>query len=271
MKIFKFFLALIVLAGILAGYALKIEPYRLVTEELELVSPYVDEGAKVAILTDIHLKEGFDEAQLEKAVQKINEHNPNAVLFLGDLYDNYELWQGDKEKIKDIFRQLNADIKLCVYGNHDYGGKAQWAYKEIMEDSGFTILKNEAVETDIGITFYGADDYIFGERGEKYSFGGESYGFAMAHVPASVEMIENSDFFAAGHTHGGQVRLPFIKPFWTPKGTLEYYGGMYDNPDGGKIYVSRGVGTSIMTVRFNAVPEITICKFSKKLLKIKIK
>lgn len=264
MRIFKFFLALIVLAGMLAGYALKIEPYRLVTEELELVSPYVDEGAKVAILTDIHLKEDFDEAQLEKAVQKINEHNPDAVLFLGDLYDNYELWQGDKEKIKDIFRSLNADIKLCVYGNHDYGGKAQWAYKEIMEDSGFTILKNKAVETDIGITFYGADDYIFGEKGEKYSFSGESYGFAMAHVPASVEMIENSDFFAAGHTHGGQVRMPFIKPFWTPKGTLEYYGGMYDNPDGGKIYVSRGVGTSIMTVRFNAVPEITICKFSKK-------
>ncbi|MBQ6933167.1 MAG: metallophosphoesterase [Clostridia bacterium] len=264
MRIFKFFLALIVLAGMLAGYALKIEPYRLVTEELELVSPYVDEGTKVAILTDIHLKEDFDEAQLEKAVKKVNEHNPEAVLFLGDLYDNYELWQGDEEKIKDIFRSLNADIKLCVYGNHDYGGKAQWAYKEIMEESGFTILKNKDFPTDFGITFYGADDYIFGEKGEGFKFDGNSYGFAMAHVPASVETISNSDFFAAGHTHGGQVRLPFIKPFWTPKGTLEYYGGMYDNPDGGKIYVSRGVGTSIMTVRFNAVPEITICKFSKK-------
>lgn len=245
-----------------AGYALRIEPYRLVTEEIELESPFVKSGTKVAILTDIHLKEGFDEAQLERAVKEVNGHKPDVVLFLGDLYDNYETWQGDKERIKDAFRSLNADIKLCVYGNHDYGGKAQWAYKEIMEESGFTILKNEDFPTDLGITFYGADDYIFGERSEGFVFDGNSYGFAMAHVPASVETVQDCDFFTAGHTHGGQVRLPFVKPFWTPKGTLEYYGGMYDNPDGGKIYVSRGVGTSIMTVRFNAVPEITICKFS---------
>lgn len=248
----------------MAGYALKIEPYRLVTEELELISPLVKEGTKVAVITDIHLKEGFDEVQLEKAVKRVNEHHPDAVLFLGDLYDNYETWQGDKERVKDAFRAINADIKLCVYGNHDYGGKAQWAYKEIMEESGFTILKNEAVLTDLGITFYGADDYIFGERGEGYSFGTDTYGFAMAHVPASVTDIENYGFFTAGHTHGGQVRLPFVKPFWTPKGTLEYYGGLYENADGSKIYVSRGIGTSLMTVRFNAVPEITICKFSQK-------
>jgi len=262
LKVFKFFLALVLIFALTAGYALRIEPYRLVTEEIELESPFVKSGTKVAILTDIHLKESFDEAQLERAVKEVNGHKLDAVLFLGDLYDNYETWQGDKERIKDAFRSLNADIKLCVYGNHDYGGKAQWAYKEIMEESGFTILKNEDFPTDFGITFYGADDYIFGERSEGFVFDGNSYGFAMAHVPASVETVQDCDFFTAGHTHGGQVRLPFVKPFWTPKGTLEYYGGMYDNPDGGKIYVSRGVGTSIMTVRFNAVPEITICKFS---------
>jgi len=252
----------VLIFALTAGYALRIEPYRLVTEEIELESPFVKSGTKVAILTDIHLKESFDEAQLERAVKEVNGHKLDAVLFLGDLYDNYETWQGDKERIKDAFRSLNADIKLCVYGNHDYGGKAQWAYKEIMEESGFTILKNKDFPTDLGITFYGADDYIFGERSEGFVFDGNSYGFAMAHVPASVETVQDCDFFTAGHTHGGQVRLPFVKPFWTPKGTLEYYGGMYDNPDGGKIYVSRGVGTSIMTVRFNAVPEITICKFS---------
>ncbi len=264
MKIFKFFLAVLLVLALVAGYALKIEPYRLKIEEIDLESPLVADGTKVAILTDIHLKEGFDEAQLVKTVKKVNEHNPDAVLFLGDLYDNYETWQGDKEKIKDAFRSLDADIKLCVYGNHDYGGKAQWAYKEIMEDSGFTILKNKDFPTNLGITFYGADDYIFGERSDGFGFDGNSYGFAMAHVPASVENIENYDLFAAGHTHGGQVRLPFVKPFWTPKGTLEYYGGMYENKDGSMIYISRGMGTSIFTVRFGAVPEITICKFSKK-------
>lgn len=245
------------------GYAFKIEPFLLVTEEIELESPYVEDGTKVAVMTDMHLKEGFDEAQLFKAVEKINRHSPDAVVFLGDLYDNYELWQGDPERVKSALRSIDADIRLCVYGNHDYGGKAQWAYKEIMEDSGFTILKNEAVETDLGITFYGADDYIFGQNG-SYTFEGESFGFAMAHVPASVKTIENHDIFVAGHTHGGQVRLPFVDPVWTPKGSLEYYGGMYENADDGRVYVSRGIGTSMMTVRFNAVPEITICKFSKK-------
>ena len=264
MRIFKFFLALILIAGLLAYYAFKIEPYRLVTEEIELESPYVMDGATVAVISDIHLKEEFGPKYLRKAVNKVNELKPDVVLFLGDLFDNYETWQGDTNEVITALANVKADTKLCVYGNHDYGGKAQWAYSEVMEKAGFTILKNAIFETDLGITFYGADDYTFGERGERVSLGETGYNLAFAHVPASVENIENYDIFIAGHSHGGQVRLPFVEPFWVPAGTLEYYGGMYENKDNSKIYVSRGIGTSIMNVRFGAAPEITICKFSKK-------
>ncbi|MBR5265139.1 MAG: metallophosphoesterase [Clostridia bacterium] len=262
MRIFKFFLTIILIAGLLVGYAFKVEPFRLVTEELELESPFVPAGTKVAVISDVHLKEDFGTKYLRTAVNKVNGHKPDAVLFLGDLFDNYETWEGDDNEVITALANIKADIKLCVYGNHDYGGKAQWAYKDVMEKAGFTILRNEDVMTELGIRFYGADDYIFGEKAERFSFDGNSFDFALAHVPASVENVENYDIFVAGHSHGGQVKIPFVEPFWVPNGTLNYYGGEYEQEDGSLIYINRGIGTSVLTVRFGAVPEITICKFS---------
>lgn len=255
---------MIILCLGLIGYSFIIEPDMLVTEEVVLAGDTVPEGTKVAVITDIHLKKDFTEEHLQKVVDKVNENKPDIVLFLGDLFDDYRLWQGDADKISDAFARMDAGIKLCVYGNHDYGGKAQWAYKEIMESAGFTILKNEAYDTDMGITFYGADDYTFGSREESYRFDGEKYAFALAHAPASIEYIDGFDFFIAGHTHGGQIRPPFIKPVWLPSGSMGYCGGLYENERGGTMYVSRGIGTSVINMRFNSVPEITICKFSKK-------
>ena len=262
MRIFKFFLTIILIAGLLVGYAFKVEPFRLVTEELELESPFVPAGTKVAVISDVHLKEGFGTKYLRTAVNKVNGQKPDAVLFLGDLFDNYETWDDDDNEVITALANIKADIKLCVYGNHDYGGKAQWAYKDVMEKAGFTILRNEDVMTELGIRFYGADDYIFGEKSERFSFDGNSFDFALAHVPASVENVENYDIFIAGHSHGGQVKIPFVEPFWVPNGTLNYYGGEYEQEDGSLIYINRGIGTSVLTVRFGAVPEITICKFS---------
>lgn len=264
MKILKFFLIIIMIGLGILGYSYIIEPSLLVTEEVILKSDVVEDGTKVAVITDIHLKESFTEEHLQKIVNKVNALDSDAVLFLGDLYDNYELWQGDKERISGILSQLSAETKLCVYGNHDYGGRAQWVYKEIMEGAGFTILKNERYDTDMGITFYGCDDYIFGEHSEIYSFDNENYAFVLAHAPASAALVEGFDFLIAGHTHGGQVKLPFIEPFWLPVGSGGYCRGQYQSEDGQSVYVSRGIGTSVINMRFNSVPEITICKFSKK-------
>lgn len=245
-------------------YSNKIEPKLLSVETIELESGGVADGFTVAVISDTHIKKDFTEEDLAKVVKKVNEQRPNVVLFLGDLFDNYKEYDGDTESIKNVMAGINAELKLCVYGNHDYGGSAQKVYKKLMTDAGFTIFKNQSMETEYGINFLGLDDYIFGTDEGDGKLSESSYNFVFAHAPDSADKIKGYDFFIAGHSHGGQVKLPFIKPFVLPVGAKKYWGGMCENSDGSKLYVTRGIGTSIYPLRFNSVPEITICKFSKK-------
>jgi predicted MPP superfamily phosphohydrolase len=64
-----------------------------------------------------------------------------------------------------------------------------------------------------------------------------------------------ADVALAGHTHGGQVRIPMIRPFWLPSGSGSYFAGWYAGSHGG-LYVSRGLGTSLLPIRFLARPEV---------------
>ncbi len=65
------------------------------------------------------------------------------------------------------------------------------------------------------------------------------------------------DLAFAGHTHGGQVRLPLVGPLWLPPGSGRFVEGWYEEA-GTKMYVSRGVGTSVLPVRLLCAPEIAI-------------
>ena len=85
-----------------------------------------------------------------------------------------------------------------------------------------------------------------------------------AHAPDSEKYAPEYDLFIAGHSHGGQIKLPFLKPTWLPYGSSKFWRGEYQNLDDSMVYITRGIGTSVLSLRFNSVPEITICKFSKK-------
>ena len=265
MKIFKFLFFLLIIGVCVLFYSWKIEPNMLKTEYVEVESEKIQRDVTVAILSDVHLKADYPVEKLAEAVDRINAENPDAVIFLGDLFDNYSSYEGEEEEVTAALAGLAAPLKLCVYGNHDYGGRGANAYREIMENAGFEIFKNQSLETEWGIRFTGLDDYIFGQR-EEMQCTSDSYNFVFAHAPDSLEYVSGSDFFTAGHSHGGQVRIPFLKPSWLPFGAqkLGYWRGMYQNDDGSKVYVTRGTGTSLYTLRLFNVPEITICKFSKK-------
>ena len=171
MKILRFFLLLLLAGVCVLFYSWKIEPGMLKTEYIELESEKIQRDVTVAILSDVHLKSDYPVEKLIEAVDRINAENPDAVIFLGDLFDNYSSYEGEEEEVTAALTGLAAPLKLCVYGNHDYGGRGANAYREIMENAGFEIFKNQSLETEWGIRFTGLDDYIFGQREEMRNQG----------------------------------------------------------------------------------------------------
>ncbi|MEJ2200971.1 MAG: hypothetical protein P8X63_08160, partial [Desulfuromonadaceae bacterium] len=75
------------------------------------------------------------------------------------------------------------------------------------------------------------------------------------------ELDSRIDLILCGHTHGGQVRIPFVPPFYLPRFSGDFVAGMYRvGPNATPLYVNRGVGTSIFPVRFMCRPEITLLR-----------
>lgn len=260
----KLFVILIFLGAGTVFYAFRVEPFMLSEQTINIQSEKIGADTTVVIFSDTHIKEAYSEDRLVKIVDKINAQNPDVVLFLGDLFDSFRTYGGDHDKIVAELSRLSSPTKLCVYGNHDYGGGAKKEYANVMSESGFDILVNDSFLHDNGIAFVGYDDFTFGTPPAESIVHDDFYNLAMAHAPDTIATLSGYDFFVAGHSHGGQVTLPFIKPFILPEGAKLYSRGLYKNEGEGPIFVTRGIGTSIYSARLFSVPEIVICKFSKK-------
>lgn len=253
-------------------YARFIEPEFLTVRYETINTDYIkNDEIKILQFSDTHISEYFDIDDLNNAIDKINEEDPDIVVFTGDLIDQFNNYE-NKDNIHEIWEALgsiNAPIKYAVYGNHDYGGGAEKVYKEIMEKSGFKLLINEKEELpQYNINFIGMDDSIFGEYEPAVISGNmdkDMYNIVLSHEPDVADrLLEYSiDLLLAGHSHGGQVNLPFAN--YLPSLGEKYVRGFYDfeNFRQTKVYVNIGLGTSTIPMRFMAAPELTVITLKK--------
>ncbi|NFT82443.1 metallophosphoesterase, partial [Clostridium botulinum] len=228
-----------------------------------------EDTIKIAQISDIHLGEYYTIDKLEKLVNKVNSQNADIIVFTGDLFDNVSKFE-DTSKVAPILKKLNAKIgKYGIYGNHDYGGGAKNIYKNVMEDSGFKILVNDQanVKLDSGktISILGLDDALLGNpdvektaRNIKES----NYNLLLLHEPdLSDKFVSyNIDLILAGHSHGGQVKIPFLGEIVTPPLAEKYKDGLYNlnTQRNTQLYVNSGIGNTKMPFRFMNVPEVSI-------------
>jgi len=139
-----------------------------------------------------------------------------------------------------------------------------------MTNSGFKILVNENIKIkENNINIIGLDDSIFGtfDKETIVSLLDENYyNIIISHEPDVAEYFlqYSTDLFLAGHSHGGQVNLPFIR--YTPLLAQKYIRGLYgiDNYRQTKIYVNIGLGTSTIPMRLMAAPELTVITLKNK-------
>lgn len=268
-KIINFIIIILIFASFFYIYARFVEPNLLTVHFQNIKNNYAAKENELKILqfSDMHYSEYFNDKDVKKVVERINDETPDIVVFTGDLIDEYSNHENKEDvyNIWNILKDIKAPLgKYAIYGNHDYGGGAEKIYKKIMEDSGFVILKNEKARIEeYNVNIIGMDDSIFGEREINKVLGlidENSYNVVLSHEPDVVDnfLEYKIDLFLSGHSHGGQVNLPIINSL--PLLAEKYTGGIYsfNNYRQTLLYVNVGLGTSQMPLRFMAPPELSV-------------
>lgn len=268
-KILKYLSVFIVTICIVVGgclyYAFKIEPFSIKKHEFELnKTENTSKTLRVVQFSDTHIKKDFTAKNLVKIVDNINELNPDVIIFSGDLYDNYAIYNDDEAVIEVLSTLKAKHAKIAVWGNRDIGGGAIRSYAQIMKNAGFSLLKNEEFALKVNnknISFYGLDDHLIGapnianiSSDIKYD-----YSFFLSHEGDVVDEYSNIGFNMAlsGHSHGGQIDIPFVPKISTELGD-KYLKGMYSISNKMQLYVNSGIGTTRISARFRVAPEISV-------------
>ena len=264
-----FVLVVLIVWTLWGNTALEVNEYEVVSDRI----PQGFEGFRIAQVSDLHNAE-FGEGN-EKLIQLLSQTDPDVIVITGDLIDSRHT---DIEIALDFARQA---IKLApvyyVSGNHEARVREYEDLKMGLAEAGVVILENQNVQiTREGesITLMGIDDpsfqedYLFGDsesvaRQAIDDLQNESDGYTilLSHRPELFDLYVDTgmDLVFSGHAHGGQFRLPFVGGLVAPnQGFFPKYDAGQFTEENTTMIVSRGVGNSIIPVRFNNRPEIVL-------------
>ncbi len=280
-------LSVLILWGLLEPKFIDVEEETAIIPDL----PPAWEGKRIGQITDFQVGMWWgNTGTISDAVKKLVEERPAAVLISGDfIYHSLPNASEELSKVTEAIQPLTtANIPTyAVLGNHDYSHKPPKPelgkqVKEALEKVGVKVLQNQAVKIDSPIVQGGNQPlYLVGVG--AYIANNSDVDKALSEVPDNsprVVMMHNPASFAAfppqtaplavaGHTHGGQIRLPFT-PQWSwislVKGEEVYGDGWIKNygEPGNKLYVNRGIGFSDVPIRINCPPEVTLFTLRSK-------
>ncbi len=273
MKKFLIVCACLVLVFILGFlYAMFIGTYGLVVKEYKVSNYKVDlnNGMKVVHFSDTHIGNSTSLNDLEDLVSDINKIEPDIVFFTGDLIDE-EVSMNTSDIINILSKIESLLGKYYIIGNHDN----EDVINDILINSGFENMNdtykllyfNEPFVIS-GISSNYNDDSNISEKvldfSNFYTENSDLYSILLIHEPDFIDSIDidNYDLVLAGHSHGGQVRAPFIGKIHTPHGAVKYYDEYYKVNDS-DLYVSSGIGTSVLDIRLFNKPSFNFYRITK--------
>ncbi|MFZ0410248.1 MAG: metallophosphoesterase [Candidatus Acidiferrales bacterium] len=248
---------LILLALAIAGVLVDgffIEPYRVEVTHLEIQGG-VARPLKIAFLSDLH-SHGIGRRE-RKMFAAVDRERPDIILISGDTVGNR---RGDYSHAEEVYDRLRAPLGVWFVRGNWENIKPFHQERAFYRDAGVHFLLNSNAPARPDVWIAGLDDPYTGTPRLEAALAGIPagvYSIALFHSPAYFDHLAGRvNLCLTGHTHGGQVRIPFVKPFWLPKGCGRFLAGWYEER-GTKMYVSRGLGTSIVPIRFLCRPEIT--------------
>jgi uncharacterized protein len=216
---------------------------------------------RIALITDLHARPD-GEGRTRRVVRRTNILAPDLVLIGGDFVDGLD---ADPRKLRALRPLSGLRARLGIYavlGNHDSVHDGEDTIRRCVEHAGIRVLMNEHVSLPGGAVLVGLGDLRAHETEPRPAFADvpeDAPTIVLAHGPKALELpaVGRFDLALAGHTHGGQGCIPFthVCPYLEDD-MKPWVKGLYDWPKGGRLYVSRGLGTSGYPARIGARPEI---------------
>ena len=286
MKIFKIVVAVTLLSGLVClGYAYFVEPAELVTHSETIKIKNLDpafNNLKIVAVSDIHGgSNGAGAEQIRRVVERVNEQNADVIVLLGDYvsqkFNNRRNLKMPMNEIADNLAGMRARFGVfAVLGNHDGEYSDETARGEL-ERINYTVLENQlaVIEKDgHRLRIFGFPDHMkisnwnqFSDDAKKVlaesGTGGDV--IALEHSPDVIPNITGDlsispdlRLILCGHTHGGQIRLPIIGAPGVPSNYGQKYARGHLIDAGIDVFVTTGIGTSVLPLRFNVPPEIAV-------------
>ena len=272
-KILQIFITIIILIILLLLYSRFIGTIGLKTKEYTIEDNNISndfDGMKIVHFSDMHYKRIITKDRIDKIINEINLINPDIVIFTGDLIDqDSDITEDDISYLKETLSKINAKYgKYSVIGNHDYSIDIE-VLRSIYKESNFKLLENSY-------------DIIYGKNNNKLYIGGistgafsdtvlnkmsyneECYKIIILHEPDYTDEIIslNPNLILGGHSHNGQVNIPYLKKYFVPTGSKKYYNEHYlvNNTN---LYISSGIGVSRYNFRLFNHPSINFYRLNK--------
>ncbi len=259
---------LLALAVVLYSY---LETKMLMVKHLEIYNAICElKGKRVVIFGDTHVGGVTPVTRLRKWIECINAQKGDYVFFVGDLPDK---WRSDYEELQKKTVTYLSDIKAtkgkyAVLGNNDLHMKEAARYAVTsLEAGGFVLLINSGRQLCPGA-------YLGGITGQKQYCPGVidkamagakagDYKILLSHLPdvADEAAEKGIDLQFSGHSHGGQIYVPFMQRMLRPVGAKKYYRGTYQISPKTTLHITSGLGVHTVPFRLFTPPDITVIDF----------
>lgn len=269
-KFFKVILFFIIFCICLLFWATNIEPNMLVVKKKNIYLPSWDknlDGYKIGVIADMHIgTRNVNLKKVEKVINLMNKQNPDLVVFLGD-FDAQAIANSkiNPDKISSILNKIQTKQKsIAILGNHDY--KPAGVIKPILKNSDIILLENDDTYIEYKnkkIRIVGLKDLWHFNPDAKAVIGEVDRNIptvVLAHNPdAFVDVPKEVSLTLSGHTHGGELNLPFVGSATVPSDYGQRFSKGYIVENNKHLYVSAGIGT-LSKIRFLNKPEIIVLK-----------
>ena len=271
-KVFKIFIIFMILFYSFNLYTTYISEGSYIVKEKRIVNnkiPTSFYGTKIIHFSDLHYGSNITLKETKKIVKLINSRNPDLVFFTGDLIDkDYKLDSKEQEKIIKELKKINASLgKYAVIGDEDSDN-----FSTILNQSDFVVLNNEYEliynNTNDAILLSGFSTNIDVNKALDYfnidTSNSNIYSIGLIHIPDNTDDIldvHGMDLLLAGHSHNGDIKIPYIGPIIKKDGAKKYNDEYY-KVNNTLLYISSGIGTKNNSVRLFCRPSINFFRLS---------
>lgn len=277
-KFIRFLLIIVLVISLTIVYARYGGTRGLITKEYKIETNIDNsfDGLKIVHFSDLHYLRITNKETTKNIIKEINILNPDIVVFTGDLIDkDYNPTNTDINDLKELLLSIKSKYgKYSVIGNND--NKIRETIEDIYTNSNFILLNN-----DYDIIYGNNNDKLFIGGLDTYSYDKSdidkvmtyfadnediNYKIILVHEPDYVDTINSKyndiNLVLSGHSHNGQVNIPYVKKLFLPFGSRKYYENYYkvSNTD---LYISSGLGESRINFRIFNKPSINFYRINK--------